>query len=60
MLHYSAIDPSTLELLKKLISVKEFSNLRLVGGTSLALQIGHRISTDFIMKNTQMDLCFLY
>jgi hypothetical protein len=46
MLHYSAIDPSTLELLKKLISVKEFSNLRLVGGTSLALQIGHRISTD--------------
>jgi hypothetical protein len=35
-----------LELLKKLNNVKEFSELRLVGGTSLALQIGHRKSID--------------
>jgi hypothetical protein len=35
-----------LELLKKLQEIPEFSNLYLVGGTSLALQIGHRISVD--------------
>jgi predicted nucleotidyltransferase component of viral defense system len=35
-----------LGLLKKLQSEDLFSNLRLVGGTSLALQIGHRISVD--------------
>ncbi len=46
MLHYETIHSSTLELLKKLISIKELSKLRLVGGTSLALQIGHRISVD--------------
>ncbi|MBK5246935.1 MAG: nucleotidyl transferase AbiEii/AbiGii toxin family protein [Peptostreptococcaceae bacterium] len=46
MLHLSTIDPPTLELLKKLMSFDEFSGLRLVGGTALALQIGHRKSID--------------
>ncbi len=46
MLQYQAIDSSTLELLKKLLSIDFFKNLRLVGGTSLALQIGHRKSID--------------
>jgi len=46
MLHYQTIDPKTLELLKKLMQVEEFNQLRLVGGTSLALQIGHRRSID--------------
>ena len=46
MLHLSTIDPSTLGLLKSLMSIEEFSSLRLVGGTSLALQIGHRKSID--------------
>jgi len=46
MLQLSTIDSSTLELLKKLMSFEEFSELRLVGGTSLALQLGHRKSID--------------
>lgn len=46
MLHYETIGSTTLELLKKLQRIKEFSKLRLVGGTSLALQLGHRKSID--------------
>lgn len=46
MLYYSTIDPATLELLKLIQSMEEFSKLRLVGGTALALQIGHRKSID--------------
>lgn len=46
MLHYQTIDSSTLELLRKLQALPLFSKMRLVGGTSLALQIGHRKSID--------------
>lgn len=46
MLHYNTIEKPTLELLKKLQQTPIFTDLRLVGGTSLALQIGHRISVD--------------
>ncbi len=46
MLHYKTVNTKTLELLSKIQSVDIFKNLRLVGGTSLALQIGHRESID--------------
>ena len=46
MFHLSTIDPATLELLKKLMCFDDFANMRLVGGTALALQIGHRKSID--------------
>ena len=46
MLQYQAVDSSTLELLNRLLSIDLFNDLRLVGGTSLALQIGHRKSID--------------
>ena len=46
MLHYNTIDSATLELLKQLQAIPAFTHLRLVGGTSLALQIGHRTSID--------------
>ena len=46
MLHYEIVDPRTLELLNKLMEIDVFKSLRLVGGTSLALQIGHRHSVD--------------
>ena len=46
MLHYETVEQPTLELLRKLQTNDLFCNLRLVGGTSLALQIGHRISVD--------------
>lgn len=46
MLYLSTVDPSTLELLKSLMKVEPLSGTRLVGGTALALQIGHRKSID--------------
>lgn len=46
MLYYNTIEPATLELLKKLMSVSIFKPLRLVGGTALALHTGHRNSVD--------------
>ena len=46
MLYYETIHPDTLELLKKIQSLELFAETRLVGGTALALQIGHRKSVD--------------
>lgn len=46
MLSYQTIYPSTLELLKTLAQKPILSNMRLVGGTALALQYGHRRSVD--------------
>ena len=46
MLFYSTIQPQTLQLLKDLQNLESLQDFILVGGTSLALQIGHRISID--------------
>lgn len=46
MLHYETIEPVTLGLLKEIQFIEAFSEVRLVGGTALALQIGHRKSID--------------
>lgn len=46
MLHYSTVDSSTLELLRKLQELPSLQNTRLVGGTALALRLGHRKSVD--------------
>lgn len=46
MLHYETISPETLALLRQIQAIPELSELRLVGGTALALQLGHRISID--------------
>lgn len=46
MLYYETLEPATLELLNELMKIDFFNGLRLVGGTSLALQIGHRKSID--------------
>jgi hypothetical protein len=46
MLYYKTIDPPTLELLTQMLKIPEFKDLRLAGGTALALQIGHRKSID--------------
>ena len=42
MLHYETISPDALELLRQVQSNPHFAESRLVGGTALALQIGHR------------------
>ena len=46
MLHLQTILPDTLELLKRLSAQPEMKGMRLVGGTALALQYGHRQSVD--------------
>ncbi len=46
MLHLRAIEPDTLGLLKSLMGDRMLANHFLVGGTGLALQIGHRLSVD--------------
>ncbi|MCD4698631.1 MAG: nucleotidyl transferase AbiEii/AbiGii toxin family protein [Bacteroidales bacterium] len=46
MLQTRTIEPATLGLLKKLMSVPYLDQFYLVGGTALALQLGHRMSVD--------------
>ena len=52
MLSYQTIKPDTLELLKRLMAEPLFSQTRLVGGTALALQLGHRSSIDLNLFGT--------
>lgn len=49
MLSYSTVESHTLELLKAFMQEELFASLRLVGGTALALQYGHRQSVDLDM-----------
>lgn len=46
MLHYETVSPHLLTVLKKIQLLPELPAFRLVGGTALALQIGHRTSVD--------------
>jgi predicted nucleotidyltransferase component of viral defense system len=58
MLQFDAVEPRTLDLLRKLSDHKDLTGFRLVGGTSLALQLGHRLSIDldfFSDKKNNLD-----
>ena len=46
MFQYQTIEPGTLQLLKQLQDLPILKESRLVGGTALALQLGHRKSVD--------------
>jgi len=46
-LHYNILQPDALVLFRILGTVSELDTMTLVGGTALALQIGHRFSLDF-------------
>ena len=46
MLHAETVCESTLDLLKDILQVPDLSSMRLVGGTALSLQLGHRTSVD--------------
>ena len=52
MLHTETVEPSTLDLLKRLQRLPDLANTRLVGGTALALHLGHRKSVDLDMFGT--------
>ena len=49
MLQTQTVVPDLLELLREIMKEKLFSDFNLVGGTSLALQMGHRNSIDIDM-----------
>ena len=75
MLYTETVAPKTLELLTQLMNDSTFDNFVLVGGTSLSLQLGHRISVDldlfsietfkenflieYLRSNYQFELDFL-
>ena len=46
MLQYQTVTTSLLRVLNELMKIPEFTDLLLVGGTGLALQLGHRKSID--------------
>lgn len=46
MLYYTTVNDLLKNSLISLMTTKEFDPFRLVGGTSLSLQLGHRISVD--------------
>jgi hypothetical protein len=45
-IHLNTVSELLWNALKQLMSIEEFSSFRLVGGTSLSLQLGHRESID--------------
>jgi Nucleotidyl transferase AbiEii toxin, Type IV TA system len=56
MLQSATVHPATLAILKQLMSMLALKQFNLVGGTSLSLQIGHRISIDLdLFSNIDCD-----
>lgn len=56
MLHYETVSPGLTNVLKQLMQLEELNSFRLVGGTSLALQLGHRKSIDIdLFTNKALD-----
>jgi hypothetical protein len=56
MLYTQTVAPKTLELLNQLMHDTTFNCFLLVGGTSLSLQLGHRISVDLdLIKQDKIE-----
>lgn len=53
MLQTRTVEPGTLGLLRSLMSLEALRSFYLVGGTSLALQLGHRVSIDLDLFTTE-------
>lgn len=53
MLQTRTVEPGTLGLLKQLMAMDLLRSFYLVGGTSLALQLGHRLSIDLDLFTTE-------
>jgi len=52
MLRTKAVEAGTLDLIKRFMSDARFNDFNLVGGTALALKIGHRLSIDIDFFST--------
>lgn len=53
MLQQNAVEPATLELLKRICALPPFANFAMGGGTNIALRLGHRVSVDlYFFTNT--------
>lgn len=59
MLHLETVAPSTLELLNELQGLDSLRETRLVGGTALSLQYGHRISVDLDLFACNLEADFI-
>jgi hypothetical protein len=60
MLYFETVEPNTLELLITLMDKPYLSTFNLVGGTALALQLGHRMSIDLdLFSMEEFDGAFL-
>lgn len=53
-LYYNTVSPMLLSILQDLMKTSVFDNFRLVGGTSLSLQLGHRRSFDIDLFTDSM------
>ncbi len=52
MLYIETVKPNAFSLLKELMAMEELNQFQLVGGTSLSLQLGHRMSDDLDLFST--------
>lgn len=48
-MYWNTVNPQLKSTLEQLMNTDLFSSFRLVGGTSLSLQLGHRMSIDIDM-----------
>jgi hypothetical protein len=46
MLHIETVTPTLLNIITKICAEPFFKSFRLVGGTALSLEMGHRMSVD--------------
>ena len=52
MLRTNTVEAGTLDLIKRFMSDDRFNGFNLVGGTALALKVGHRKSIDIDLFST--------
>ena len=54
MLYKETVEKGTMDLIDRLMKDNKFSSFNLVGGTALALKIGHRKSIDIDLLQLQI------
>ncbi|HCW05980.1 MAG TPA: hypothetical protein DGG95_01295 [Cytophagales bacterium] len=60
LLHKETVTPTLLNLVKQIFTLKGMESFRLVGGTGLSLQLGHRKSVDIdLFSNEKVDKTYL-